>query len=80
MPKEKTLIRVEQGDVIIQMKVRAPEEIIEGIEHQLRSMASFLMAIDIGEFWPYFSKRWGLFIIDLYEEFIILEDIRRRKR
>ena len=78
MSEKKTLIRAEQGNVIIQMETISDPSTHEGLTYMLRSIAAFLMAVDIGHFWPHFNSRWGDFISELYNEFMMIENKRRR--
>lgn len=76
MSKQKTLLHAEMGDVIIQMKVIAPEEHHEALTILLQSMGAFLLAVDTGRFWGEFLDMWGEFVTNSYGKFVIAEALR----
>lgn len=80
MTEEKTLIRAEQGRVIIQMETTSDPVTHEGLTFLLRSIAAFLMAVDMGRFWPHFTGEWGRFISEMYDDFNEIDRLRGTTR
>ena len=80
MTEEKTLLHAEIGDVIIQMKVIAPEENHKALTILLQSMGAFLLAVDSGHFWSEFGDMWGGFIMQAYAKFLIVDAKREGRR